>query len=279
MTSSELSVYAQLLGMGVDEPISKEASRRFREIEQAANWAFDHGQTVRDTLTTRPNLSLTASIVAYVKWLSDNNAATMARFGTATSDDLVGPGTPPHQTHNNSPNVSPLIGPQETTAMEIGELPRSEKAGIDQLLVTKKPNSNLVQDPEEAKGPFGKGHAHHHNKTYGKKSRASFGSQSAGVQQTPVTAHRQLPPAPPIDCKPYNFKPLERLLKPNPRSVRHAGVRNPRRIRRGSDPTSYPDVAWRRRQPFHYCPFDASFCAAHREFFGHIADTCRTDGY
>lgn len=137
-----------------------------------------------------------------LKWLTDNNAATMARFGTSTSEDLVGPGTPPHQTHNNSPNVSPLIGPQETTAMDIEDIRGSEKAGIDQLLVTKKPNSTLVQNPEESAEPFGKGDAHHHNKTYGKKARTSFGSQGAGVQQTPVLAHRQLPPAPPVvDCK------------------------------------------------------------------------------
>jgi hypothetical protein len=47
MASSEPSVYAQLIGMGVDEPIAQEASRRFKDMDHAANWAFDHGQTVR----------------------------------------------------------------------------------------------------------------------------------------------------------------------------------------------------------------------------------------
>jgi hypothetical protein len=61
MASSEPSVYAQLIGMGVDEPISKEASRRFREIEQAANWAFDHGQTVREPPLVRSSSTLTIS--------------------------------------------------------------------------------------------------------------------------------------------------------------------------------------------------------------------------
>lgn len=47
MASSEPSIYAQLIGMGVDEPIAQEASRRFKDMDHAANWAFDHGQTVR----------------------------------------------------------------------------------------------------------------------------------------------------------------------------------------------------------------------------------------
>lgn len=63
MASSEPSVYAQLIGMGVDEPISKEASRRFREIEQAANWAFDHGQTVSGILLAIYSLSLTIGML------------------------------------------------------------------------------------------------------------------------------------------------------------------------------------------------------------------------
>lgn len=44
--SSDPNVYEQLLQMGIDEPIVKEASIRFQDIERAVNWAFDHGQTV-----------------------------------------------------------------------------------------------------------------------------------------------------------------------------------------------------------------------------------------
>ncbi|KAJ9106050.1 hypothetical protein QFC20_004111 [Naganishia adeliensis] len=184
MASSEPSIYAQLIGLGVDEPIAQEASRRFKDMDHAANWAFDHGQ----------------AFVHLVQWLSDNNAATTARFGTSTSEDFIGNGPPPQQTHNNSPNVSPLIGPQEATSMDVEDLRGVDMTGVDnELVVTKKPHSTLAQNPEGSQEPFAQGDAHHHNTTYGKKARTSFGAQGAGVQQTPVTAHRQLPPAPPVD--------------------------------------------------------------------------------
>lgn len=100
--------------------------------------------------------------------------------------------------------------------MDVEDLRGVDMTGVDddELVVTKKPHSTLAQNPEGSQEPFGQGEAHHHNKTYGKKARTSFGAQGTGVQQTPVTAYRQLPPAPPVDCKRCIFHWTARSLKP-----------------------------------------------------------------
>lgn len=110
--------------------------------------------------------------------------------------------------------------------MEVEDLRAVDTIGLHEPVVTKSfQPSTLPQIPaEESQEPFGQGDAHHHNKTYSKKSKTTFGvtaTKVLGVQpkQTPATANRQLPPAPPLDRKHDSRKAIEsltRYLSPSP---------------------------------------------------------------
>ncbi|KAJ9124445.1 hypothetical protein QFC24_003234 [Naganishia onofrii] len=174
MATPNPAVFDQLLQMGLEVPIVHEAARRFSDVERAVNWAFDHGMT----------------------WMNDNNVASSGDFSNnVTGLDFIDSGPPQQQTHNNSPNVSPLISAQTESEMEVDDLRQVDLIGLEAQSPSQ-PSQNppsLMEDPAVFRNVVNTS-PHHHTKTYGKKSAAAtHSSEKLG------NAHRQLPPPPPLE--------------------------------------------------------------------------------
>ncbi|KAJ9123235.1 hypothetical protein QFC22_001430 [Naganishia vaughanmartiniae] len=182
MASPNPAVFEQLLQMGLEVPIVHEAARRFSDVERAVNWAFDHGMT----------------------WLNDNNAASSGDFSNnATGLDFMDSGSPPQQqTHNNSPNVSPLISAQSESGMDVDDLQHVDMPGLASNPSQPSHNpSSLDKDPTVFRNALDT-NSHHHTKTYGKKSRTPASELGVAASQSSEklgNAHRQLPPPPPLE--------------------------------------------------------------------------------
>jgi hypothetical protein len=124
-------------------------------------------------------------------------------FGPSISEaDLLGKG-PPQDTHNNSPNVSPLMSAQPGSTTEVEDLRDVDMTGIN---VTGSAGIGPPPPFGEAGSldPFGNNIAQKLQKTYSKKARTSFGegvTEVGAPQKTPSTTNRPLPPPPPLNCK------------------------------------------------------------------------------
>lgn len=209
MASPNPAVFEQLLQMGLEVPIVHEAARRFSDVERAVNWAFDHGNTVSDVhlsihegVTSSRDLSSTTTAL---QWLNDNNVASSGDFSNnATGLDFMDSGPPPQQTHNNSPNVSPLISAQSGSGMDGDDLRQVDITGLGAPNPSRPSHDapSLNEDPTVFRNALDTS-AHHHTKTYGKKSKTS-GSESRGAtahsSEKLGNAHQQLPPPPPLEC-------------------------------------------------------------------------------
>lgn len=129
--------------------------------------------------------------------MNDNNVASSGDFSNnATGLDFIDSGPPQQQTHNNSPNVSPLMSAQTESEMEVDDLRQVDLIGLGAQNPSQ-PSQNppsLMEDPAVFRNAVNTS-PHHHTKTYGKKSAAAtHSSEKLG------NAHRQLPPPPPLEC-------------------------------------------------------------------------------
>ncbi|KAJ9107522.1 hypothetical protein QFC21_000979 [Naganishia friedmannii] len=182
MTTPNPAVFEQLLQMGLEVPIVHEAARRFSDVERAVNWAFDHGMT----------------------WLNDNNVASSGDFSNnATGLDFLDSGPPQQQTHNNSPNVSPLISAQSGSGMDVDDLRQVDMTGLEASNPSQPLRNppSLDEDPAVFRNSLDT-NQHHHTKTYGKKSKtpaSELGVAAIQPGEKLGNAHRQLPPPPPLE--------------------------------------------------------------------------------
>ncbi|GHJ85997.1 hypothetical protein NliqN6_2399 [Naganishia liquefaciens] len=188
MASWNTEVYEQLTQMGIEGPIAQEAARRFQDVERAVNWSFDHGQS----------------------WLADSTALSAGGSSANTSElDLLGKG-PPQNTHNNSPNVSPLLTAQNISPGEVEDLRDVDMTGI--TAQNPVPSGPPLPDvgSAQSQNPFAQNNSQKLNKTYSKKSKTAFSEAAidAGNQrQTPDMTNRPLPPLPmkPFDNQEYRI--------------------------------------------------------------------------
>lgn len=128
---------------------------------------------------------------------------TSGGFGPSISEaDLLGKG-PPQDTHNNSPNVSPLMSAQPTSNTDVEDLRDVDMSAMN---ANDSAGSGLPPPFAEAVSldPFGNNIAQKLYKTYSKKARTSFGEGVTDIgaqQKTPSTTNRPLPPPPPpLNC-------------------------------------------------------------------------------
>ncbi|KAJ9100004.1 hypothetical protein QFC19_005822 [Naganishia cerealis] len=183
MATPNPAVFDQLFQMGLDVPIVHEAARRFSDVERAVNWAFDHGLT----------------------WLNDHNVASAGDFtGNATGLDYMDTGPPQQQTHNNSPNVSPLIAAQAGTGMDVDDLRKVDMTDLNVEPAQSSASAPSVnEDPTVYRNSLDTTSLPHHPKTYGKKASktpsSDLGLAAGQSSQKLGSVHRQLPPPPPLE--------------------------------------------------------------------------------